>query len=248
LVAAAITATLVCAAIALTGAAGATRSEDELTPVSEAASSKKERKRPGVSKLWSLYPMNPAAGRTPLPTPTAEGPSDETLAAPVERTPPTDVRAAALEQRRREEAAGSPGEASPWTRGAGVAALGLVVVGAAWWVNGRRGRRAALAGPAAAQRLSGVNEQPTLPSAPRVTLRSKRAPGGVTADREHVRIHLQDGRRIEGWKKGGWISEDERVLVLDVESVHDRAGHAVDTTPLDSFVLPPQIERIEKLD
>jgi hypothetical protein len=63
-----------------------------------------------------------------------------------------------------------------------------------------------------------------------------------------VRVHLRDGRRIDGWRKGEGLSEDSRVMVLDVESVHDSTGVELASTPLDSFVLPLQIERIEKLD
>jgi hypothetical protein len=61
-------------------------------------------------------------------------------------------------------------------------------------------------------------------------------------------VHLHDGRRIEGWRKEGWRTEDNRVIVLDVDRVYDSAGKELATTPLDSFVLPPQIDHIEKLD
>jgi hypothetical protein len=63
-----------------------------------------------------------------------------------------------------------------------------------------------------------------------------------------VRIHLLDGRRIEGWKKSGRVSQDNRVIVLDVDNVYDSSGHRMASTPLDSFVLPPQVDHIESLD
>jgi len=66
-------------------------------------------------------------------------------------------------------------------------------------------------------------------------------------DREHVRVHLFDGRVVEGYKRGNY-SKENRVLVLDVDAVYDANGSEVPSTPLDSFLLPPQIDRIEALD
>ena len=66
-------------------------------------------------------------------------------------------------------------------------------------------------------------------------------------DRQHVRVHLFDGRVIEGYKRGHY-SQENRVLVLDVETVFDANGKEVPRTPLDSFLLPPQIDRIEPFD
>jgi hypothetical protein len=64
---------------------------------------------------------------------------------------------------------------------------------------------------------------------------------------QHVRVHLHDGRRIEGWKKDS-RARDQKVLILDVDTVYDPAGNRVGPTALDRFLLPPQIERIERLD
>ena len=191
---------------------------------------KEPKSRSGVRELWELYPIDPASPGTPLPTPDSR----------LEERDPGEVPAE-LEGESSEGGQGSPSSRdAPWVPAGMLLAVGAA--GAAAALLWRRSRRE----PRPGRPLHRLPRAGATPERGPPLRASGRDNGAV--DREHVRVHLRDGRRIDGWRKGEGLSEDSRVIVLDVESVHDSAGMELASTPLDSFVLPLQIERIEKLD
>ena len=62
-----------------------------------------------------------------------------------------------------------------------------------------------------------------------------------------VRVHLRDGRTMEGAVKYAPTS-DTPVLLLDVIDVSDAEGHRHDPGPLDAFVPLVEIEHVEALE
>jgi hypothetical protein len=59
---------------------------------------------------------------------------------------------------------------------------------------------------------------------------------------EYVRVHLRDGRWIEGWRKGQSLN---RVIILDPVAVCDREGLSESPDPEDSFIPESSVIRIE---
>ena len=59
---------------------------------------------------------------------------------------------------------------------------------------------------------------------------------------EYVRVHLRDGRWIEGWRKGQSL---DRVIILDPVAVCDREGLSKSPDPEDSFIPESSVIRIE---
>ena len=252
-------------AVALVGLASAGASEDTAAQAQEKDG---RRGRKGPAELWELYPLNPIAGRqerSPSPAPSeavGESPSDAVASRPI------TVEHAA----ERDEGAGLPwlalvaGGAVLVAAGWGLARRrrpALATVSGPAPQSTRRTapeRRPGPAGgdagpPGATRPLSPVGAGParSVPAAPTsgrgiVDVTDKAGtPQGDPRVPQHVRVHLHDGRRIEGWKKDS-RARDQKVLILDVENVYDPAGNRVGPTALDRFLLPPQIERIERLD
>lgn len=200
-----------------------------------------DRRDPDPSELWSLYPLNPEEAVTPKPP--LEEPQD-----------PADESLQQGELTSDEPAAGTSlppaGSDRPdpviFVALGGVALVLLVAVG--WLFSRRR------ASPATAVAETG-STSPTEPLAQSshsavagsAGAEDPRPPDAPPISKEHIRVHLSDGRSIEGWKRGSY-SADHRVLVLDVDDVYDSSGAKVASTPLDSFLLPPQIQRVELLD
>jgi hypothetical protein len=193
---------------------------------------RKTEKDPNPTPLWSLYPLNPAVSGTP--------------AAPPEEA--TDLTARSQEATTEGDAvpsSGSTDDGMLLLAGAGAAAL-LLVAGLVWLAARRRttpsrvGAGAASTGAASPRAAAAAAPPSTNGPAPA-------AAQPLAIAREHVRVHLSDGRSIEGWRRGSY-STDQRVVVLDVDNVYDAAGNKVAATPLDSFLLPPQIARIERFE
>ena len=218
------------------------------------------REKTDVSELWELYPIDPADAGTPLPTPdptatdasgsvvnpAAEEPTGHDAGAPPE--PSEDVPAevgGATSGNRDAPAGGGAGSGSTWIPWIAIGAVALVAAGGGAAFAVRRSAR-----PSGAISVATLAPEPAMSTEPRAATAAPwlRAPARAGPDRDHVRIHLHDGRRIEGWRKRGRVAEDDRVIVLDVDSVYDSSGREVATTPLDSFVLPPQVDHIESLD
>jgi hypothetical protein len=195
-------------------------------------------KKPDVKpeKLWSLYPLNPRAGRTPgsprsaapTPAPSARYGEENELPGSQALSPPAAQRSG-----------GSSRSRVLWLAVAGIVVLCVMAVGL-WLLRGRA--VGAALPPVPAPRPRPVVQPPPAPAAP-----SPEPPVPPATHRRHVRVFLHDGRSIEGWRKES-LANDDRVLVLDVEAVYDAAGERVPGTPLDSFVLPNQIERMESLE
>lgn len=252
-------------AVALAGLASAGASED--TAAAQAKEKDRRQGRKGPAELWELYPLNPLAGRQerpPSPAPSeavGESPSDAVASRPI-----TVEHAAERDE----------GGGLPWP--ALVAGGTVLVAAGWGLARRRRPALAAVsapqstprtsperrpepaagnAGPPAATRppspvgAGPARSAPAAPtSAPGIVDITDKTSGGAEGDpraAQHVRVHLHDGRRIEGWKKDS-RARDQKVLILDVETVYDPAGNLVGPTALDRFLLPPQIERIERLD
>jgi hypothetical protein len=191
----------------------------------------------GVSELWKLYPIDPASKGTPLPTPTID-----VGYAPTKKTPAPSEPAVSGGSSSASDA--SESGSGRWLIGGAVA---IVAAGAAIALVVVR-RSGGLPHPAQVASMPASRARGDRPVGRLPVGRPRPRNNGGPPAREHVRVHLHDGRRIEGWRKRGPVAEDNRVLVLDVDGVYDSAGRALATTPLDSFVLPPQIDRIEKLE
>jgi hypothetical protein len=188
-------------------------------------------------ELWNLYPLNPLQN-SPTPTPTsaatpAIGPQEEAVAPP--QTTSTESEAA-------------PGD-GPAVVPLIVAAALLGLAAATWIVVRRTARPAPAPQPSWNPPPSPPIVTPSAPSDPPERVIDLRDRPLTTANGtgQHVRVHLHDGRCIEGWKKDSRAS-DQRVLILDIDAVYDEQGRELVSTPLDRFLLPPQIERIEPLD
>ena len=65
------------------------------------------------------------------------------------------------------------------------------------------------------------------------------APGD---QQEYVRVHLRDGRWIEGWRKGESLNQ---VIILDPVAACDREGLKKTPAPEDSFIPESSVIRIE---
>jgi hypothetical protein len=208
-----------------------------LPSAASAQESDRRRDRRVPDELWNVYPLNPVQ-KSPTPRPTsastpAIGPEEEAVAPPQTTSTETETTSDG----------GAP--LVPLT----LAAL-LLAVAAGTWVVVRRTSRPA---PAPEPSWNPLPSPPAVaPSAPPdppervIDLRERplTTPNGTG---QHVRVHLNDGRCIEGWKKDSRAS-DQRVLILDIDAVYDAEGRELVSTPLDRFLLPPQIERIEPLD
>jgi hypothetical protein len=69
---------------------------------------------------------------------------------------------------------------------------------------------------------------------------------GSGARRDHVRVHLDSGRSIEGYRR--LPGTDARVVIVDVIEVRDADGHPVAPMASDLFVQAARIERIDTLE
>lgn len=215
-----------------------------------------------VSELWELYPIDPADAGTPLPTPEpAATDASGSEVSPAAEEPTSDVAGASSEPsgeapvevgggvpagaERDAAGGGEPTSGPGWVPWLALGAGALVIAGGGAAFAVRRASR-----PSEDVSSAALEPEPSITSKPSLAAAgpSVRIPTRAGPDREHVRIHLHDGRRIEGWKKSERVSEDNRVIVLDVENVYDSSGREVARTPLDSFVLPPQVDHIESLD
>ena len=232
----------------------------------DAGGDKDESKNTDVSELWELYPIDPADAGTPLPTPepgatnatdasgtvvnpAAEEPLRKVEGPPVARGDDVPIEGGGGVPA--EPGGDAPGVDPPWSPAlwAPWVALGAVVLvfaGGGAALAARRPHRAqgAVGAAAITPRAAATRSAPPVAG---LAAQAGDATRGASS-REHVRIHLLDGRRIEGWKKSGRVSQDNRVIVLDVDNVYDSSGHWMASTPLDSFVLPPQVDHIESLD
>jgi hypothetical protein len=211
---------------------------------------------PKPTDLWSLYPLNPAKQApgldavqdNPGPVPAGGAASPQPRVAPVEGSTGNE---------------GSTGT-DIWVPGLAIAAAAALLLGLAVRLAARSRRPVALgaslggyerAPPAHVARASGAVPAPkdansTPETGQPAAAGATSASGGdhhSEAAREHVRVHLADGRAIEGWKRESH-TRDQRVLMLDVERVLDAKGEETPSRPLDSFVLPPQVDHIELLD
>jgi hypothetical protein len=219
-------------------------------------------KNTDVSELWELYPIDPADAGTPLPTPEpAATDASGTVINPAAEEPLRKVQGppvAGGEDVPIEGDGGVPAEAggdepsgdrpwSPaiWAPWLALGAVVLVFAGGGAALAARRPHRTQ--GGVGVAAITQGQAARTSPPVAGPAAQAGDATRGASS-REHVRIHLLDGRRIEGWKKSGWVSQDNRVIVLDVDNVYDSSGKRIASTPLDSFVLPPQVDHIESLD
>ena len=65
-------------------------------------------------------------------------------------------------------------------------------------------------------------------------------------ERSHVRVHLRDGRVVEGSVKRA-ATHDQPVLLLDIVNVADAAGHETEPEPLDAFLPLAEVGQIETI-
>jgi hypothetical protein len=109
----------------------------------------------------------------------------------------------------------------------------LLIAGAIVWllVRARNGRRSE--SPAA-----GVHRIPR-------RLERLRKPVKETTRREFVRAKMRNGRTVEGWRLDVPGADPSEAVILSVTSVWGPDGTRVPAEPMDSLLLPSQIEKIE---
>jgi hypothetical protein len=193
-----------------------------------------ERKRP--ERLWRLYPLDPEAGQE-------EGRG---------RRSPIDVQDSEPPIPSNREQTRGPDGATRERGGAGSSAIpilfaltllssGIVLIGLVAW------RRRS---PARAPR-HGLKETPGVAKYRRVEpfahAPSVRPSTQPPADTDLVRVHLRDGRVVEGEVKQA-ATHDRPVLLLDVVDVSDANGQKTDPEPPDAFVPLAEVEQIEIIE
>jgi hypothetical protein len=71
---------------------------------------------------------------------------------------------------------------------------------------------------------------------------ARRSPPEPAPEHDYVRVHLRDGRWIEGWRK---VQSLNRVIILDPVATCDREGLKKSPAPEDSFIPESTVVRIE---
>jgi hypothetical protein len=182
------------------------------------------------NELWRLYPLDPESG--------GQGSTQSDVPASPSLAPAREP------DRRGEVAPEDAGGSRAWPSLIAVTlgfAVALLVVVAA-----RRGSRATPSTHATMQNLS--TDSSARPNAEAVLENVEAGPASeMGAEPNLVRVHLRDGRMMEGAVKYA-PTQDSPVLLLDVVDVSDAEGKKRDPEPFDAFVPLVEIEHVESID
>jgi hypothetical protein len=212
----------------------------------------KEEDARSLNELWRLYPLNPEAGEGP-PAEAGEEPpaAAEEAPAPTPTTTPTlspSATARAVDPPAARDATGTrTRDRTPWLVGLGAGAALLTIVGLL--LRRRRAAPGELA-PEVSARTAAVADAGGSP--PQARVANAAGPAGVRGpvsspkESDVVRVHLRDGRCVQG-RLRGTAGRGGRVLLIDPETVHDRAGNELEVRSVDSFVPGSLIESVEHL-
>jgi Family of unknown function (DUF6338) len=189
-----------------------------------------------LERLWRLYPLDPEAEqedrapRSKNDTPAQAPPVSSDGEQPKERD------AATIDQ----DEGGMSAIAllvALTLLSVGLLSIGLVARRSTWGAStespGRRTERAAVGvQPRAERHLEGFRARSAMQQ---------------PEERSHVRVHLRDGRVVEGSVKRA-ATHDQPVLLLDIVHVADAAGQETDPEPLDAFLPLAEVGHMETID
>ncbi len=153
--------------------------------------------------------------------------------------------------------AGAQEPASERALGAWILAATLLMVAAGAIVLGRARvrrvlRRLSIPRPAAAleRAMGATDEWRSRREARRISVAGRRdAPPPDPAARTHVRVMLEGGRVIEGFRDASGIdSTDEFLCLIHVTRVLDESSKEVRSSPMDAFIPSSRIIRIEPVE
>jgi hypothetical protein len=179
------------------------------------------RDKPAVERtpgrLWRLYPLDPEAGGKDQIPQTGNE-----VPAPGQTTFPDDVESRRQPEGAPNESAGSSALTVAITLACAAALSIILLLRRAGWGATKPEVRIRAQAP----------EEPSAPAAPELSL---------------VRVHLRDGRKMEGAVKHV-ATQDSSVLLLDVVDISDAEGQKREPQPIDAFVPLVEVERIESID
>jgi hypothetical protein len=190
-----------------------------------------------LERLWRLYPLDPEAKQeNPAPRSKNETPA---------QAPP--VSSDGGQPNGRDAATIDPDEGGMSAiallvvltlLSVGLLSIGLVARRSTWGASttaspGRRTERAA----------EGVQPR----AEPHLQWFRARSAMQQPEERSHVRVHLRDGRVVEGNVKRA-ATRDQPVLLLDIDHVADAAGQQTDPEPLDAFLPLAEVGHMETID
>jgi hypothetical protein len=185
-----------------------------------------------LERLWRLYPLDPEAEQ--------EDPARTKNDTPAQAPPVSSDR----EQPNERDAA--PGDQDE----GGLSAIALLVAVTLLSVGllsmGLVARRSTRGVPTASPGRE--TERAAVGLQPERHLQGFRARSAMQQpeERSHVRVHLRDGRVVEGSVKRA-ATHDQPVLLLDIVNVADAAGQETDPEPLDAFLPLTEVGHIETI-
>jgi hypothetical protein len=186
-----------------------------------------------LERLWRLYPLDPEA--------TQEDPAPQTKNDRPAQAPPVSS-----EQPNERDAAPSDQDEGGLSATALLVAVTLLSVSllSIGLVARRSTRGAPTASPGRRIERAAVGVQPRA----EVRLQGFRGRSALQQpeERSHVRVHLRDGRVVEGSVKRA-ATHDQPVLLLDIVNVADAAGQETDAEPLDAFLPLAEVGHIETI-
>ena len=186
-----------------------------------------------LKRLWRLYPLDPEAGPVDAETESEAAVPTEAPPASTEREAPGRPDAPVAE----DEKGGRSGVVlliAVVTLGVGVLSVRLV---------SRRSTRSPQTSSPSPDR-DDVSVGGSLPSEGPLHIDRDRPVTDQPALSSFVRVHLRDGRVVQGRVKYA-ATNDHPVLLLDVVNVTDAAGHRTEPEPLDAFLPLSEIGHIE---
>ncbi len=180
------------------------------------------------NELWRLYPLDPEVGR--------KGRAQNDVLVPPSPVPTQELNG-------RSEVAQDAGSlvAWPWLVAVTLAFAGALAVPAM-----RRGLRLNASPQATMQDIqTDLGARPDVVSAP-AEVEADSLPE-MSPDASLVRVHLRDGRMMDGAVKHA-PTRDSPVLLLDVVGVSDAGGSRRDPEPFEEFIPLVEIEHVESID
>jgi hypothetical protein len=180
-----------------------------------------------LERLWRLYPLDPEAGHVDAETESEAAVPTEAPPASTEREAPGRPDAPVAE----DEKGGRSGVVlliAVVTLGVGVLSVRLV--------SRRSTRSPQTSRPSTEREEAVVGAHP--PAEAERPANDQPAPSGL------VRVHLHDGRVVQGRVKHA-ATNDNPVMLLDVVEVTNAAGHRTEPELLDAFLPLAEVDHIE---
>lgn len=96
--------------------------------------------------------------------------------------------------------------------------------------------------------LQRVNGGRTWPSQARPRWSPERREAGAQQSERHVRVHMRDGRRIEGWTRSYSVTSRPRVIFMSHVTTRNSQGAEIVGSPLDYVLRASQVEAVDFFD